>query len=157
MTDATELFAGEHVLGVLTADERTRILGLIASDQAYARAVRRWERQLGELHMLVDAVEPPPDLWERITAATVGVPADEPAGDIHGRRAARRLVRWRGAAAGLALLATVLAGLLGVTLRAPQLLPPTLRPVVSVAKITPVSGAPAPATVASPGTPPSDP
>lgn len=160
MTDAIELFAGEHVLGVLTTEERARILSLIASDQAYARAVRRWERQLGELHALVEAVEPPPDLWERIKAVTIGVAEGEAlvqssAADIN-RRAGRRLARWRGAAAGFALLAAILAGLLGITLRAPQLLPPILHPEAPLAKITGASSPPSPAA-ASPSRPPSDP
>ena len=32
------------------------------------RSVRVWERRLGELNVMVEAVEPPPAVWEKISA-----------------------------------------------------------------------------------------
>jgi len=58
--------AAEYVLGTLAADERANAEGLIASNPAFADSVRQWERRLGELNVMVEAVEPPPRVWDRI-------------------------------------------------------------------------------------------
>src|SRR5262249_11744058 len=34
----------------------------------FADSVRVWERRLGELNVMVEAVEPPPALWDKISA-----------------------------------------------------------------------------------------
>lgn len=67
MTDEEQdALAAEYVLGTLAADERANADGLIASDATFAELVRRWERRLGELNVMVEAVEPPPQIWDRI-------------------------------------------------------------------------------------------
>jgi anti-sigma-K factor RskA len=67
MTDEEQdALAAEYVLGTLAADERANAEGLISSDPAFAELVRQWERRLGELNVMVEAVEPPPQVWDRI-------------------------------------------------------------------------------------------
>ncbi|HKA73159.1 MAG TPA: anti-sigma factor, partial [Xanthobacteraceae bacterium] len=54
--------------------------GLITADAAFAEVVRGWERRLGELSAMVDPVEPPADMWERIKAGVaIGAKLMEPA------------------------------------------------------------------------------
>ena len=54
------------MLGTLSADEREHAEALIAIDPGFAAVVRLWERRLGELNVMVEAVEPPPELWDKI-------------------------------------------------------------------------------------------
>ncbi len=68
MDDERDALAAEYVLGTLSADERDQAEALIAIDQGFADTVRQWERRLGELNVMVEAVEPPTDMWERIRA-----------------------------------------------------------------------------------------
>ena len=63
-----DVLAAEYVLGTLGRDERAEAQALIAIDQAFAEVVRGWERRLGELSAMVDPVEPPADMWDRIKA-----------------------------------------------------------------------------------------
>lgn len=77
-----DALAAEYVLGTLAADERANAEGLIASDATFAELVRQWERRLGELNVMVEAVEPPPAVWERIKSGlgpALGTPAPAPA------------------------------------------------------------------------------
>src|SRR5208282_4687143 len=39
---------------------------LLSFDPQFEAAVRQWERRLGELNVMVEAVEPPPRVWEKI-------------------------------------------------------------------------------------------
>ena len=64
--DELDALAAEYVLGTLAADERANAERLIASNPAFADSVRQWERRLGELNVMVEAVEPPPQVWDRI-------------------------------------------------------------------------------------------
>ena len=50
--------AAEYVLGTLDADERTRANVLLDVDHSFRGMVRIWERRLGELHLMVEPVEP---------------------------------------------------------------------------------------------------
>jgi hypothetical protein len=65
---STDTFAAEFVLGTLDADERRAANQLLASDEGFADRVRLWERRLGELHLMVEPVEPASDIWQRIQA-----------------------------------------------------------------------------------------
>ena len=58
--------AAEYVLGTLDADERTRANVLLDVDHQFRGMVRIWERRLGELHLMVESVDPDPKTWERI-------------------------------------------------------------------------------------------
>ena len=64
--DDLDALAAEYVLGTLASDERANAEALIATDPGFGEIVRQWERRLGELNVMVEAVEPPPDLWEKI-------------------------------------------------------------------------------------------
>jgi anti-sigma-K factor RskA len=74
--DAQDALAAEYVLGTLSADEREHAEALMSLDPGFAASVRTWERRLGELNVMVEAVEPPPEVWDRIKAE-VGVVAVE--------------------------------------------------------------------------------
>jgi anti-sigma-K factor RskA len=76
--DAQDALAAEYVLGTLSADEREHAEALLTLDPGFAASVRMWERRLGELNVMVEAVEPPPELWDKIKAELAVVePASE--------------------------------------------------------------------------------
>jgi hypothetical protein len=68
------LLAGEFVLGTLDAGESARANELLGRDQRFAEVVTIWERRFGELHLMVEPVEPHADIWQRITRRVHGVP-----------------------------------------------------------------------------------
>jgi anti-sigma-K factor RskA len=70
--DDRDALAAEYVLGTLSAEERDQAEALLAKDAGFAEVVRLWEHRLGELNVMVEAVEPPPDLWERIKTGIDG-------------------------------------------------------------------------------------
>jgi anti-sigma-K factor RskA len=85
-----DALAAEYVLGTLSADERDQAEALLAIDPGFAGIVRVWERRLGELNVMVEAIEPPAEVWDqiksRIERPVPGLAAEEeftfpPAGD----------------------------------------------------------------------------
>lgn len=66
--DDKDVLAAEYVLGTLDADDRANAQMLMAIDPGFADSVARWERRFGELHALVDMVEPPKSNWDWIKA-----------------------------------------------------------------------------------------
>jgi anti-sigma-K factor RskA len=66
--DTPDIVAGEYVLGTLDGDERSHAQSLLAADPEFAAKVKVWERRLGELHLMVEPVEPEAAIWERIKA-----------------------------------------------------------------------------------------
>src|SRR5580658_6277977 len=64
--DDRDALAAEYVLGTLSTDERDQAEALLAIDPGFAEIVRVWERRLGELNVMVEAVEPPADVWDKI-------------------------------------------------------------------------------------------
>lgn len=60
--------AAEYVLGTLAADERAHANSLLLVDPDFVEIVHQWERRLGELNVMVEAVEPPPEIWDKIKA-----------------------------------------------------------------------------------------
>ncbi len=75
MTDEElDALAAEYVLGTLAADERANAESLMASNPAFADSVRQWERRLGELNVMVEAMEPPPQIWDRIKSGLASAP-----------------------------------------------------------------------------------
>jgi anti-sigma-K factor RskA len=70
--DDRDALAAEYVLGTLSADEREQAEALLAIDPAFAEIVHVWERRLGELNVMVEAVEPPAEIWDKIKSEIVG-------------------------------------------------------------------------------------
>jgi hypothetical protein len=68
MSAETEALAAEYVLGTLDSDERAQAQGLLAADESFVAKVKVWERRLGELHLMVEPVEPDGRVWQRIKA-----------------------------------------------------------------------------------------
>jgi anti-sigma-K factor RskA len=120
-----EALAAEYVLGTLDADERARVQLLLETDPPFATLVHAWEKKLGELHHIVDPVEPPSHVWRRIVARLDGEPAEGGAQIVD---LTKRLRRWRGAAMVCGALAASLLLFVAVKETAPHLLPGPLRP-----------------------------
>ena len=55
--DDRDALAAEYVLGTLSAEEREQAEALLAIDHGFAETVRLWEHRLGELNVMVEAVE----------------------------------------------------------------------------------------------------
>jgi anti-sigma-K factor RskA len=64
--DDRDALAAEYVLGTLSADEREQAESLLTLDSGFAEIVRVWEHRLGELNVMVEAVEPPADIWDKV-------------------------------------------------------------------------------------------
>jgi anti-sigma-K factor RskA len=64
----TDALAAEYVLGTLDAGERAQAWALLTVDPGFVAKMQFWERRLGELHTMVEPVEPEPGLWLRIKA-----------------------------------------------------------------------------------------
>ena len=65
-----ETLAAEYVLGTLSGEEREHAEALRSFDPKFESSVQQWERRLGELNVMVEAVEPPPAIWEKVKAQT---------------------------------------------------------------------------------------
>jgi anti-sigma-K factor RskA len=74
--DDRDALAAEYVLGTLAADEREQAEALLVIDPGFAEIVRVWERRLGELNVMVEAVDPPPDVWDKIRSEIDSQPRD---------------------------------------------------------------------------------
>jgi hypothetical protein len=64
--DDLSALAAEYVIGTLDPDERARANALLEIDEGFRALVRAWERRLGELHLMVEPVEPDGQIWDRI-------------------------------------------------------------------------------------------
>src|SRR5215470_9388334 len=64
--DDLSALAAEYVIGTLDPDERERANALLDVDEGFRALVRTWERRLGELHLMVEPVEPDGLVWDRI-------------------------------------------------------------------------------------------
>ncbi len=78
VTGDRDALAAEYVLGTLPLDERNAAATLRAQDSEFAAKVKVWERRLGELHLMVEPVEPDPDIWLRIRAKLPELAPAEP-------------------------------------------------------------------------------
>jgi anti-sigma-K factor RskA len=143
-----DMLAAEYVLGSLDAEERNHAKERIASDAAFAALVRRWERRLGELHVLTADMEPPAALWDAVKeklaetapSGTVRLPdptppqpaaaaaAPPPATPPTIRVLRARAARWRTLAVFMGSLAAALLAFILLPRWAPGLLPPALSP-----------------------------
>jgi anti-sigma-K factor RskA len=75
-----DALAAEYVLGTLASDERAHAEALIGIDPHFAEIVHQWERRLGELNVMVEAVEPPAEVWESIKVGLGKSPLRKEAG-----------------------------------------------------------------------------
>ncbi len=66
--DYTDALAAEYVLGTLDFEERMQARTLLDADEAFAAKVELWEHRFGELHLMVEPVEPEAAIWARIKA-----------------------------------------------------------------------------------------
>jgi hypothetical protein len=66
--DYMDALAAEYVLGTLDAEERARARTLLEADETFAAKVEVWERRFGDLHLMVEPVEPDSGVWARIKA-----------------------------------------------------------------------------------------
>jgi anti-sigma-K factor RskA len=151
-----DMLAAEYVLGSLDAEERKGAQDRIASDTAFAALVRRWERRLGELHVLTADMEPPAALWDAVKEKLAGIapsetvrlpdptppPAPPPSPAPPNVRLLRaRAARWR----TIAVFAGSLAAALLAFIVLPKwgVLPPSLAPKPAATASKPVEpGAP---------------
>lgn len=143
------VLAAEYVLGTLDVDERAQVETMMSVDAEYRRLVESWQNKLGELNAMVGAVEPSPELWERIRAA-IGLtsqqlpmalpelpapPPPEPVAPVVDAAAVRaevivfeqRAKRWRNITAVAGALAASLAAVVVTQAVKPELLPAALR------------------------------
>jgi hypothetical protein len=79
--EETGLLAAEFVLGSLDSEERTNAQSLLRTDHGFIAMVRIWERRFGELHLMVEPVEPDAKILQRIKAKIAELPPREPAPD----------------------------------------------------------------------------
>jgi anti-sigma-K factor RskA len=63
-----DLLAGEFVLGVLDAEQRRALQARLESDREFALLVASWERRLAPWLEIVEPLEAPPRVWERVRA-----------------------------------------------------------------------------------------
>jgi hypothetical protein len=75
--DETNLLAAEFVLGTLDPEERANAQSLLRIDHRFIAMVRIWERRLGELHLMVEPVEPGAEVLARIKAKLAELPPGE--------------------------------------------------------------------------------
>jgi hypothetical protein len=75
----TDLLAAEFVLGTLDSEERANAQSLLRTDHGFIAMVRIWERRFGELHLMVEPVEPDAKIFERIKAKVAEIAPREPA------------------------------------------------------------------------------
>jgi len=76
--DGDPIVAGEYVLGVLDANERSAVVQRIEREPDFAGEVAFWEERLGGLADEVRPVTPPEATWSRIEAA-IAPPTASPA------------------------------------------------------------------------------
>jgi hypothetical protein len=77
----TDLLAGEFVLGTLDSEERASAQPLLRTDHGFIAMVRIWERRFGELHLMVEPVEPDTKILQRIKKKLAETPQGGQAAD----------------------------------------------------------------------------
>jgi hypothetical protein len=79
--EETDLLAAEFVLGSLDSEERASAQSLLRTDHGFIAMVRIWERRFGELHLMVEPVEPDAKILQRIKAKIAELPPRGPISD----------------------------------------------------------------------------
>jgi hypothetical protein len=75
----TDLLAAEFVLGTLDSQERVNAQAQLRTDHGFIAMVRIWERRFGELHLMVEPVDPDAKIFERIKAKIAEIAPAQPA------------------------------------------------------------------------------
>jgi anti-sigma-K factor RskA len=140
--------AAEYALGTLDADERAQVETMMAVDKDFTAMVEAWQQKLGVLNQMVGSVEPRPEVWDRIKAATglgepqaplvlpeapppaaTGTVAPAAAVDTSNVvRLSTQAKRWRNVATFTTAIAAALVAMIAVQAYRPDLLPDGLRP-----------------------------
>jgi anti-sigma-K factor RskA len=140
--------AAEYALGTLDADERAQVETMMAVDNDFAAMVEAWQQKLGALNQMVGSVEPRPEVWDRIKAATglaapqaalvlpeapqpAAIEAVAPAAAVDTSNVIRlsaQARRWRNVATFTTAIAAALVAMIAVQAYRPELLPDGLRP-----------------------------
>ena len=108
--DELNALAAEYVLGTLDYEERKGASALLEVDPTFRGIVRIWERRFGDLHLMVEAVEPDPQLWAAHQAEDGQRRADRAGDPVACRGAAYRCGRcYAGSGAGAATAPAVAA------------------------------------------------
>jgi anti-sigma-K factor RskA len=110
--------AGEYVLGVLSAADRSAFEARMARDPALRAEVEYWEQRLGVLASEVESIDPPPHVWANIEAAIA--PSTERGGLW------QNLFFWRWATVGSAAVAATCLMVLAYIARVPTPSPPLI-------------------------------
>src|ERR1700733_6793173 len=76
-----ETLAAEYVLGTLSSEEREHAEALRSFDPKFESSVQQWERRLGELNVMVEAVEPSPAVWDKVKGQIEPAESTNPAPD----------------------------------------------------------------------------
>jgi len=125
---ADDVAAGELALGLLEGEERAGALRRVLAEPAFAAQVERWRVYLAQLFDLWPAVEPPPELIDRIDASLGGA-----AGGLMRGPSGRRGFPWP----LLAIVSTALAACLLVVIALRPGGPPPGPPPVAQAPVAP--------------------
>jgi anti-sigma-K factor RskA len=140
--------AAEYALGTLDADERAQVETMMAVDKDFTAIVEAWQQKLGVLNQMVGSVEPRPEVWDRIKAATglgepqaplvlpeapppAAIEAIAPAAAVDTSNVIRlsaQAKRWRNVATFTTAIAAALVAMIAVQAYRPDLLPDGLRP-----------------------------
>ncbi|HAI47147.1 MAG TPA: hypothetical protein DCM50_10685 [Stenotrophomonas sp.] len=99
---SADILAGEYVLGVLDAAQRSEAERRIASDPGFARLVSQWENRLAPLLASLGSAPVPTHLWPRIRTS-LGWPSVE----ARAPRTWQRTGFWQGMTALAAVVALV--------------------------------------------------
>jgi anti-sigma-K factor RskA len=140
--------AAEYALGTLDADERAQVETMMAVDKDFTAMVEAWQQKLGVLNQMVGSIEPRPEVWDRIKAATglgepqaalllpeapqpAAIEAVAPAAAVDTSNVIRlsaQARRWRNVATFTTAIAAALVAMIAVQAYRPELLPDGLRP-----------------------------
>src|SRR5882672_7405678 len=140
--------AAEYALGTLDADERAQVETMMAVDKNFTAMVEAWQQKLGVLNQMVGSIEPRPEVWDRIKAATglgepqaalllpeapqpAAIEAVAPAAAVDTSNVIRlsaQARRWRNVATFTTAIAAALVAMIAVQAYRPELLPDGLRP-----------------------------
>jgi anti-sigma-K factor RskA len=141
--------AAEYALGTLDADERAQAEAMMSVDKDFTAMVQAWEQKLGALNQMVGAVEPRPEVWDRIKTAVghsepqaplvlPAAPAPEVAAVAEQApavadtsnviRLSAQARRWRNVATLTTAIAAALVAMISIQVYRPDLFPDGIRP-----------------------------